>query len=75
MLSERTKSEWEVKLQSPDGKTYTEKVSSFWSPVYENISQSIGHAARCKAWLRNKKKVEFQVIGDPVLITRGCEAA
>lgn len=70
MISDRKPFEWSVKLQSQDGKELTEKVTAFWSPAYEGIKESIALAARCKAWLRNKKKVNFQVIGEPELIGR-----
>jgi hypothetical protein len=68
--SDRKPFEWEVKLQSPDGKEITEKVLAFWSPSYDGVKESIALAARLKAWIRNKKKIEFQVLGDPVLIGR-----
>lgn len=70
MTSERRPFVWEVRLQAQDGKDYTEKVQSFWSPTYEGVKESIALAARLKAWIRNKKKVEFQVLSDPVLLGR-----
>lgn len=70
MTSERQPFIWEVKLQSQDGQEITEKVSAFWSPAYEGVKESIALAARCKAWLRNKKKVTFQVLGEPKLLGR-----
>lgn len=70
MTKDRKPFEWEVQLQSQDGKLITEKVSAFWSPDFEGIKADIGVAARCKAWLRNKKKVTFQVVGEPKLIGR-----
>lgn len=70
MTSDRKPFEWEVQLQSQDGKQITEKVRAFWSPEYDGVKESIALAARCKAWLRNKKKVTFQVLGEPKLIGR-----
>lgn len=61
---------WEVKLQSPDGKTMAEKVSAFWTPDFEGVKESIGLAARCKAAIRNKGKVQFQTLGEPKLLGR-----
>lgn len=68
--SDRKPFEWEVKLQSPDGKEITEKVLAFWSPTYEGVKESIALIARLKAWIRNKKKIEFQVLGEPKLLGR-----
>jgi hypothetical protein len=68
--SDRKPFEWEVTLQKPDGDTMIEKVTAFWSPTYEGVKESIALAARLKAWIRNKKKVEFQVLGEPKLLGR-----
>lgn len=68
MTNERTPSDWEVQLQSPDGKVMTEKVSAYWSPDYDGVKESVAIAGRCKAWLRNKKKIDFQIIGEAKLI-------
>lgn len=68
-MFKRTPKVWEVKLQSPDGKEITEKVESYWDPEFEGVKESIAFAARCKAWIRNKKKIEFQVLGEPKLVT------
>jgi hypothetical protein len=70
MAFERKPHVWEVTLQADDGKTYTEKVSAFWSPVFEGVKESIALAARCAATIRNKGKVQFQVIGEPKLLGR-----
>lgn len=70
MTSDRKPFEWEVPLQAKDGKTYMEKVSAFWSPDFDGVKDSIAIAARCKAWIRNKKNVEFQIIGEPKLLGR-----
>lgn len=69
MIPDREKFTWEVTLQPPTGETIVEKVSNYWSPSYEGIKEAIGHAARCAAWLRNKKKLDFQVIGEPKLVS------
>jgi hypothetical protein len=69
MTSEREKFTWEVKLQPATGETITEKVQAYWSPTYDGIKDAVAHAARMSAWLRNKKKIDFAVIGDPVLVT------
>jgi len=61
---------WEVTLQAQDGKEYTEKVSAFWSPSFDGVKESIALAARLKAWIRNKRKVEFAVLGEPKLLGR-----
>lgn len=71
MTTERKPFEWEVELQSgADGKTITEKVLAFWSPTCEGIKESIALAARCKATIRNKGKVQFQAVGEPKLLGR-----
>lgn len=71
MTSERKPFEWEVTLQQgSDGQTITEKVLAFWSPTYDGIKESIALAARCKATIRNKGKVQFQAVGEPKLIGR-----
>lgn len=70
MTNERKPHVWEVKLQAKDGETYTEKVSAFWSPVFEGVKESIALAARCQATIRNKGKVQFQVLGEPTLLGR-----
>jgi len=70
MTLNRQAFQWEVQLQSPDGKEITEKVEAYWSPDYDGVKESIALAARCKAWLRNKKKVTFEVLGEPKLIGR-----
>lgn len=71
MSYERKPFEWEVELQSgTDGKTITEKVFAFWSPNSDGIKESIALAARCKATLRNKSKIQFQAVGDPKLLGR-----
>lgn len=70
MTNERKPHVWEVKLQADDGKTYTEKVSAFWSPLFDGVKESIALAARCQATLRNKGKVQFQVLGEPKLLGR-----
>lgn len=75
MLSERHAFEWEVELQSPDGKTITEKVRAFWSPAYEGVKDGIALAARCKATIRNKGKVQFQAVSEPKLLGRVDEEA
>lgn len=71
MTNERKPFIWEVKLQSAgDGETITEKVSAFWSPAFEGTKESIALAARCKAAIRNKGKVQFQALGEPKLLGR-----
>ena len=70
MNSDRKPFVWEVKIQSQEGKEYTEKVSAFWSPVFEGVKESIALAARCQATLRNKGKVQFQALGEPKLLGR-----
>lgn len=70
MTSERKPFVWEVDLQSQDGQTITEKVHAFWSPVFDGVKESIALAARCKATIRNKGKVQFQAIGEPKLLGR-----
>ena len=71
MTIERRPFEWEVDLQSSaDGKTITEKVFAYWSPTFDGIKDSIALAARCKATIRNKGKVQFQAVGEPKLIGR-----
>lgn len=70
MPTERKKFTWEVKLQaSNDGSTITEKVEAYWSPKYEGIKEAVAHAARMKAWFRNKKKIDFKAIDEPKLVT------
>jgi hypothetical protein len=66
---DRTPSVWEVKLQSPDGATITEKVEAFWAPTFEGVKEAVATAARCKAWLRNKKKVQFVAVSEPTLVS------
>lgn len=62
---------WEVELQGGnDGKTIKEKVQAFWSPTYDGVKESIALAARCKATIRNKGKVQFQALGEPKLLGR-----
>lgn len=61
---------WEVKLQAKDGKEYVEKVQAYWSPTFDGVKESIALAARLKAWIRNKRKIEFAVIGEPTLLGR-----
>lgn len=68
-MYERTPFKWEVELQSPDGKTIIEKVEAHWSPTFEGIKDAIAHAARMKAWIRNKRKIDFKVLGEPKLVT------
>lgn len=70
MAFERKPFIWEVKLQAADGKEYLEKVSAFWSPLYEGVKDSIALAARCQATIRNKGKVQFQALGEPKLLGR-----
>lgn len=70
MAFERKPHIWEVKLQSPDGKEYTEKVSAYWSPTFEGVKDAVALAARCAATIRNKGKVQFQVLGTPALLGR-----
>lgn len=71
MSTERQPFVWEVDLQSSaDGKTITEKVQAFWSPTSDGIKESIALAARCKATIRNKGKLQFQAIGEPKLLGR-----
>lgn len=71
MNSDRKPFVWEVKLQAAgDGETIVEKVSAFWSPVHEGVKESIALAARCKATIRNKGKVQFQALGEPKLLGR-----
>lgn len=70
MTFNRQPFEWEVKLQSKDGKQLDEKVLSYWSPTADGVKERIALAARLKAWIRNKKKVEFVVLGEPVLLGR-----
>ena len=70
MTSDRRPFIWEVKVQSPDAKEYTEKVSAFWSPSFEGVKEAIALAARCKATIRNKGKVQFQALGEPTLLGR-----
>ena len=70
MTLDRKPFQWEVKLQAQDGKELTEKVEAYWSPEFEGVKESVALAARCKAWLRNKKKVTFQVLGEPKLLGR-----
>lgn len=67
-MFKRTPNVWEVKLQASNGETTVEKVHSFWSPVFDGVKESIALAARLQAWIRNKKKVEFQAIAEPVLL-------
>lgn len=69
MTYERKKFKWKVTLQSPDGQTIDEPVEAYWSPKYEGIKEAVALAARTKAWFRNKKKVEFKVLGEPKLVT------
>ncbi len=69
MTSDREKFTWEVTLQPPSGETFVEKVQAYWSPTYEGIKDAVAHAARMNAWFRNKKKIDFQVIGEPKLVT------
>lgn len=68
MAFERTPREWSVKLQGNDGSTVTETVKAFWSPTFEGVKESIAVAARCKAWLRSKKKIAYQAVGEPELV-------
>lgn len=71
MAFERKPFIWEVKLQASNGETVTEKVSAFWSPVFDGVKESIALAARCKATIRNKKEgLQFQAIGEPTLLGR-----
>jgi len=70
MAFERKPHIWEVELQTPEGKTTTEKVSAYWSPTFDGIKESVANAARCAATIRNKGKVQFQVIKEPTLIGR-----
>lgn len=65
MVSDRKPNVWEVELQSPDGATRTEKVHSFWSPLFDGVKHDIATAARCAATIRNKGKVQFEVISEP----------
>lgn len=71
MTSERKPYVWEVQLQASNGETVTEKVSAFWSPVFDGVKESIALAARCKATIRNKKEgLQFQALGEPKLLGR-----
>lgn len=70
MAFERKPFIWEVELQTTDGQTRTEKVQAYWSPAYEGVKSSIELAARCAATIRNKGKVQFQVIGEAKLLGR-----
>lgn len=70
MTFKRQPFEWEVTLQSKDGKEITEKVQAHWSPTFDGVKESIALAARLKAWIRNKKNVEFAVLGEPKLLGR-----
>lgn len=69
MTLDRTPKVWEVTLQKPDGSTMIEKVETYWSSTFEGVKDSVAHAARAAAWLRNKKKLQFQVVGEPKLVT------
>lgn len=70
MTGERKPFVWECKIQAPDGKEYTEKVTAFWDPAFDGVKESIALAARCKAWFRNKKKIQFKSLGEPQLLGR-----
>ena len=70
MAFERKPFVWEVELQSQDGQTIKEKVQAFWSPVFDGVKESIALAASCKATLRQKGNVQFQVLGEPKLLGR-----
>lgn len=73
MTLNREPFEWEVQLQADaggEGKTLTEKVQAYWSPTFDGVKESIKLAARCKARIRHKGKVNFQAIGEPKLLGR-----
>ncbi len=70
MTRERKPHIWEVTLHTQDGKEHTEKVTAFWSPLYDGVKESVALAARCKATIRNKGKVQFQALGEPKLLGR-----
>lgn len=61
-MFERTPNVWEVTLQAPDGQTTVEKVQTYWSATFESIKTDVGNAARAAAKIRNKGKIEFQVL-------------
>lgn len=67
-MFKRTKFKWKVKLQSPTGQTSDELVEAYWSPSFEGVKERVVLAARCQAWLRSKKKVTYQVLGEPELV-------
>lgn len=67
-MFKRTPKEWKVKLQASDGKVIEETVKVFWDSAFEGVKESVALAARCKAWLRNNKKVPFQAVGTPELV-------
>lgn len=67
-MFKRTPKEWKVKLQSKDGQTIVETVKAFWDPKFEGVKESVALAARCQAWVRSKKKVAYQALGEPELV-------
>lgn len=70
MAFERKPFVWEVELQASNGETVTEKVQAFWSPLFDGVKESIALAARCKATVRNKGKLQFQALSEPKLLGR-----